>query len=67
MEKFYIIRTEYHTDNFLYGMCNTLPEALKFVHDEKLNDKDTAIEFCRGSFPFEYDVYKTLFAKSKVV
>ena len=24
MKKWYIIRNEYHTNNFLYGMCDTL-------------------------------------------
>lgn len=65
MEKFYIIRTDYHGEHWLYAMTNTLAEALKFVHDEKLHDKDTAIEFCRGSFPFDFEVYKTLFAQPK--
>lgn len=65
MEKFYIIRTDYHGEHWLYGMTNTLADALKFVHDEHLQNADTAIEFCRGSFPFDYEVYKTLFAQKK--
>lgn len=64
-EKFYIIRTDYHNDHFLYGMTSTLSDALKFVHDEHLQNSDTAIEFCKGRFPFDYEVYKTMFACSK--
>ena len=65
MDKFYIIRTDYHGESWLYAMTNTLAEALAFVHDNGLFSADTAIEFCRGSFPFDYEVYKTLFARNK--
>ena len=64
MEKFYIIRTDYHGEKWLFAMTKTLAEALQFVHDEGLYNADTAIEFCKGVFPFDYEVYKTLFAQS---
>ena len=64
-KKFYIVRTDYYDQCWLYGMTNTLAEALQFVHDEGIYGADTAIEFCRGSFPFDYEVYKTLFALKK--
>lgn len=64
-DSFYIIRTDYHGEKWLYGMTETLADALKFIHDENLMDADTAIEFCRGKFPFDYEVTKTLFAKPK--
>ena len=34
MKKWYIIRNEYHTNNFLYGMCDTLADTLKAIHDD---------------------------------
>ena len=60
MEKFYIVRTDYHGECWLYGMTDTLDEAFKFIRDERLVS-DVAIEFCQGDFPFNYDVYETLF------
>lgn len=67
-DKFYIIRNEYHTHNFLYGMCSTLADTLKAIHDDiskgvELND--VAIEFCKGSSLFDYDVTKTMFYKGR--
>lgn len=64
MQKFYLIRNEYHTNNFMYGMCYTLADALKAIHNDiaqgiELND--VAIEFCKGDDLFNYDVTKTMF------
>lgn len=65
-EKFYIIRTDYKNNDWLYAMTNTLPEALNLVDKENLQYEDTAIEFCKGSFPFDYEVYKTLFVQQEI-
>lgn len=65
MEKFYIVRSEYHSNHWLYAMCYKLADALQLITDEHL--PDAAVEFCRGSFPFDYEVYKTLFHKDKGV
>ena len=62
MEKFYIIRTDYHNQYCLYAVADTLVKALNLVHNEHLSD--AAVEFCRGSFPSDYEVYKTLFSHS---
>lgn len=64
-DRFYIIRTDYHGEKWLYAMTETLADALQFIHDENLMDADTAIEFCKGEFPFNYEVTRTLFAKPK--
>lgn len=64
-DRFYIIRTDYHGEKWLYAMTETLADALQFIHNEGIMDADTAIEFCRGKFPFDYEVTKTLFAKPK--
>ena len=65
MEKFYIVRSEYHTNHWLYAMTSTLAEALQVITSERLSD--AAVEFCKGSFPFDYECYKTLFHKEKGV
>ena len=62
-EKFYIVRTDYYGESWLYGMTKTLAEAIQFVHDEGIYKSNTAIEFCEGDFPFDYEVTKTMFAK----
>ena len=62
-DKFYIIRNEYHTNNFLYGMCDTLAETLKAIHDDiskGVNLNDVAIESCKGTSLFNYDVTKVM-------
>lgn len=64
-DRFYIIRTDYHGEKWLYAMTDTLADALKCIHEENLMGKDTAIEFCRGIFPNDYEITKTLFAKPK--
>lgn len=64
-DRFYIVRTDYHVEKWLYAMTETLADALQFIHDENLMDADTAIEFCKGSFPFNYTIERTLFAKPK--
>lgn len=68
MKKWYIIRNEYHTQNYLYGMCDTLEETLKAIHDDiskGIDLNDVAIEFCTGESLFNYDVTKTMFYKGR--
>lgn len=68
MDKFYIIRNEYHTYNFLYGMTSTLADALKAVHDDSergVELNDVAIEFCKGDSLFNYEVTKIMFYKGR--
>lgn len=63
-DKFYIIRNEYHTHNFLYGMCGTLAETLNAIHNDiekGIDLNDVAIEFCKGTSLFDYDVTKTMY------
>lgn len=67
-DKFYLIRNEYHTQNYLYGMCGTLAETLKAIHDDiekGIPLTDVAIEFCKGTSLFDYDVTKTMFYKGR--
>lgn len=63
MADFYIIRTKYYTYGFLYGMTDTLYEAYRFIHNEGIYCSDTVIECCTGTFPGDYDIYKTIFVK----
>lgn len=66
--KFYIIRNEYHSNKFLYGMCYTLAETLKAIHDDiekGIDLNDVAIEFCKGKDLFNYDVIKTMYYKGR--
>lgn len=68
MKKWYIIRNEYHTNNFLYGMCYTLADTLKAIHDDiekGIDLNDVAIEFCKGESLFDYDVTKTMHYKGR--
>lgn len=68
MKKWYIIRNEYHTQNFLYGMCDTLADTLKAIHDDiskGIDLNDVAIEFCTGDDLFNYEVTKTMFYQGR--
>lgn len=62
--KFYIIRNEYHTDNFYYAVCHTLAETVQFLHEEIKTGllHDVVIEFCEGNdILFDYQVNNTMF------
>ena len=58
-EKFYIVRNEYRKPfgNWLYAMCDTLAQAFAVIHADGLTD--SAVECCKGEFPFNYEVTKT--------